>query len=405
MEAIQYFRTLFVAVFALSLSGCARQSAATDRAQPDPIAVRVATPKHVRVPAEVLVSGTVETPSSPTTVGFLVSGKVIRVGPRESDFVKAGEVLAVIDPSDYQFAVEEARAQSALARAQSEKASVSARMEVVEQARANLSQAADEVRRMKTLYEKKSLTPNDFKKYETAYTNAQQQYGQAKEGAQHEDKAAAKAALEQAEAAERIARKRLSDSTLIAPINGFVSKRNIEEGAMASPGTPVFTIVQLDPVEIQVGVPETDVRLVHKGQQVVVTASAPPGISFSGKVRVVNVSAEPQTRTYMVRITVPNPRAALLVGMIAEARILGSETLDVLTLPGQSLVRDPQGAPQVFVYFPKEKRVYAKRVTAGGVMGKDVQITDGVKDSDSIVVAGQQLVREGSVVSAKEEKR
>ena len=91
--------------------------------------------------------------------------------------------------------------------------------------------------------------------------------------------------------------------------------------------------------------------------------------------------------------------------MIAEARIMGSETRDVLTLPGQSLVRDPQGAPQVFVYFPNEKRVYAKRVTVGEVMDRDVQIVDGVKDSDSIVVAGQQLLREGSVVSAKEEKQ
>ena len=148
---------------------------------------------------------------------------------------------------------------------------------------------------------------------------------------------------------------------------------------MASPGAAVFTIVELDPVEIQVGVPETDVRLVHRGQRVIVTASARPGMSFTGKVRLVNVSAEPQTRTYMVRITVPNPRGALLVGMIAEARILGNEARDVITLPGQALVRDPQGAPQVFVYFPNEKRVYAKRVTTGEVMDRDVQIIDGVK--------------------------
>src|SRR5713226_2675449 len=102
-------------VVALLLGGCARQSASSDRAQPDPIAVRIATTKHVRVPGEVVVSGTVETPSAPTTVGFLVSGKVIRVGPREGDFVKAGELLAVVDPADYQFAVEAAVAQSATA--------------------------------------------------------------------------------------------------------------------------------------------------------------------------------------------------------------------------------------------------------------------------------------------------
>ena len=114
---------LVCVVVALFLGGCGRQSASADRAQPDPIAVRIATPKHVRVPAEVVVSGTVETPSAPTSVGFLVSGKVIRVGPREGDFVKAGEVLAVVDPADYQFALDAAVAQSALSRAQNEKAS------------------------------------------------------------------------------------------------------------------------------------------------------------------------------------------------------------------------------------------------------------------------------------------
>ena len=389
-------------VVVLFLGGCGRQSASADRAQPDPIAVRIATPKHVRVPAEVMVSGTVETPSAPTRVGFLVSGKVIRVGPREGDFVKAGEMLAVIDPADYQFAVEAAIAQSALARAQNEKALVSARPEVVEQARASLSQAEDEFGRMKTLYEKKSLAPNDYKKYETTYTNAQQQYAQAQKGAQQEDKAAAKAALEQAEAAERIARKRLSDSILIAPINGFVSKRDIEEGAKASTDTPVFTIVELDPVEIQVGIPETDIRLIHRGQKAIVTASALPRASFSGQVRLVSVSAEPQTRTYMARIRVPNREARLLVGMITEVRIVGDGQVDVLTLPGTSIVRDPQGATQVYVYFPNEKKVYARRVVTAGVTGQAIQIIDGIKDTDWVVVAGQQLVREGSIVNAKE---
>src|SRR5437588_385935 len=173
-------------------------------------------------------------------------------------------------------------------------------------------------------------------------TNAQQQYEQAKQGAQREDKDAAKAAWEQAQAAERIARKRLSDATLLAPIGGFIAKRNIEPGAMASPSTSVFTIVKLDPVEIQVGIPETDIRLVHRGQKAIVTATALPGMSFSGQVHLVNVSAEPQTRTYMTRITVPNREGRLLVGMIAEARIVGDGQIDVLTLPGTSIVRDPQ---------------------------------------------------------------
>ncbi len=360
----QHVQSIFVALWLLSLPGCGTRNASADQTQPQPVTVRLAKPSHVRVAAEIDVSGTVETPAEPAKVGFQVSGKVIRVGPREGDFVKAGDVLAAIDPADYQFAVDSAAAQTALARAQYEKASASARPEIVEEARANLSQVEDEFRRMKTLYDNKSLAPNDFKKYETALTNAEQRYQQARQGAQREDKAAAKAALEQAEAAERIARKRLSDATLIAPAGGFIAKRNIEVGATAGPDASVFTIVELDPVEIQVGVPETDIRLVHQ--------------------------------------EVPNPKRTLLVGMIAEARILQNEKRDVLTLPGESVVRDPQGAPQVYVYFPADKKVYARRVKTGGITGQDVQISEGIKDDDLVVVAGQQLVREGSLVSAKE---
>src|ERR1700736_1381840 len=248
-------RMLYIATVLLSLTGCGTREVSADHAQPEPVDVRVARPKHVRVPAGIDVSGAVETPYEPTSVTFLVSGKVIRVGPREGDSVKAGEMLATIDPVDFQFAVESAAAQTALARAQFEKASVSARPEVVEQARANLSLAEDEFRRMKILSDRKSLAPNDFDKYQTALPNAQQQYEQAKQGAQKEDKDAAKAAWEQAQAAERIARKRLSDATLVAPVSGFIVKRNVEPGAMAGPSASVFTIVVLDPVEIQVGIP------------------------------------------------------------------------------------------------------------------------------------------------------
>ncbi len=389
---------LYLAIVLLSLTGC---GASAKHAQPEAVDVRVARPRHVRGPTEIDVSGSVETTSEPTNVAFLVSGKVIRAGPREGDSVKAGQVLAVIDPTDFQFAVESAAAQTALARAQFEKASVSARPEVVEQARANLSLAENEFRRMKILSDRKSLAPNDFEKYQTALTNAQQQYEQAKQGAQREDKDAAKASWEQAQAAERAARKRLSDATLVAPMSGFIAKRSVEPGAMAGPGTAVFTIVKLDPVEIQVGIPETDIRLVHRGQKAIVTATALPGMSFSGQVHLVNVSAEPQTRTYMTRITVPNREGRLLVGMIAEARIVGDGQIDVLTLPGISIVRDPQGATQVYVYFSNEKRVYARRVTTAGITGQDIQIADGIKDTDWIVVAGQQLVREGSIVNAK----
>jgi multidrug efflux pump subunit AcrA (membrane-fusion protein) len=120
-------------------------------------------------------------------------------------------------------------------------------------------------------------------------------------------------------------------------------------------------------------------------------------------VRVINVSADPNTRTYMARIAVDNPERLLRVGMVAEAAIRGDRTVTMATLPGEAVVRDPQGATQVFVYYPDQKRVYAKRVDIGAVIDKDVEIKSGLEGSELIVLAGQAKLRNGLVVSATEQ--
>ena len=116
-----------------------------------------------------------------------------------------------------------------------------------------------------------------------------------------------------------------------APVSGYISKRPIEPGSTASPGSPAFEIIQIDPVEVNVGVPETDVHLVKIGQKADITVPALPGNSFQGTVRVINVSADPNTRTYMTRIAVANPGHLLRVGMVAEATIRGDRTVTMVT--------------------------------------------------------------------------
>ncbi len=74
------------------------------------------------------------------------------------------------------------------------------------------------------------------------------------------------------------------------------------------------------------------------------------------------------------------------------------------TLPGDVVVRDPQGATQVFVYYPDQKRVYAKRVEIGATVNRDVQIKDGLSGDELIVLAGQSRLRNGSVVKVTEQR-
>jgi multidrug efflux pump subunit AcrA (membrane-fusion protein) len=370
--------------------------------KPAPIPVEVGKVHRLRTAETISVSGSVATPDNPSNAAFLVAGKVISVGPREGDHAGRGRVLAVIDPTDYKMAVAAAVAQAAAARAVLEKAESPVRPELLEQARVAFERSQDEYRRMKMLYDSKSLAPNDFQKFEAAYRASRQQFEQARAGGQKEDRAQARAVLEQAVAAEDIARKRLADATLRSPIDGFVSSRTVELGDVAAPGRPVFQIVRLDPVEIVVGIPETDIHSVRAGQKASLRVPALPGETFTGTVRVVNVAADPSTRSYMVRIQVPNPKHALRVGMIAEAQIQTDRTMDAMTLPGEAIAHDPQGATVAFVYFPDQKRVYAKRVDTGTVFGREIQIRAGLTGNESIVLGGQDKLRDGIAVTAVE---
>jgi multidrug efflux pump subunit AcrA (membrane-fusion protein) len=366
----------------------------------DPVPVSVGKVRQISERETITVSGSVNAPDSPASVSFLVSGKVVFAGPREGEYVRRGQALARIDPTDYQLSVQGAEAQSAGADAVLEKTMNPARPEQLEQARITFERAEDEYRRMKMLHESKSLAPNDFLKYKAVYESARQQFELAKAGGQKEDKEQAKAASRQAATGVRIARKALSDSTLCAPISGYISKRYIEVGDTVSPARPAFEIVQLDPVEVTVGVPETDIHRVRIGQKAEIRIPAQPEKTFDGTLRVVNVSADPNTRTYMARIRVPNSDRFLRLGMIAEATIRGDRTVALMTVPGIAVVRDPQGAARVFVYHPDQGRVYAKRVEIGAGIGKDLVIKSGLSGDDRIVLAGQAKLEDGLAVSA-----
>jgi RND family efflux transporter MFP subunit len=347
-----------LAFFVLVLSGCSHRS-------PAPVAER-SVPVQLRAPLLidrselVSVSGTVNSPDAPSDVPFLVSGRVVQVAAHEGDFVRRGQLLAVLDSTDYTLAVSGADAQVAAANV----------------AR---NRAEDEFRRMKQLYESKSLPVNDFHKFEAAYNSASEQLNQAVAGAKE-------------------ACKRLSDTTLVAPVTGFISRRAIEPGNMAAAGVPAFQIVTLDPIEVLVGVPETSIHLVRAGQKVQIRIPALPGESFEGTIREINVAADSSTRSYSTRIRVANSQHRLRVGMIAEAEIQGDQMIKAITVPASAIARDPQGATLAFVYYPAQKRVFSKRIETGRVVGEEVEIRSGVQADEQVVIGGQHELRDGSLV-------
>jgi multidrug efflux pump subunit AcrA (membrane-fusion protein) len=327
---------------------------------------------------------------------------VARVFVEEGQHVSRGQLLAALEPTDYRNAFDAARAQKDAADALAQKAAAGPRKQEVEQARIDLSRWEDEYKRMKFLVERKSLPPNDFQKIEAAYNAARERYQMAVEGTRVEDRFAATAQALAAKAQASEEQKRLGDTRLLAPIAGNISMRRVDPGQTVAAGAPVFSIVNLNPAKVRVGVPEAEIGKVTRGARAEVSLPSLGGRCFEGQVEIIGVSAEAASRTYAVKIIVPNPGPVLLAGMVAEARIFASTKAGpakarVLTIPGEAIVRDPQGATNVYVYHPDRRRVYARRIEVGPPISGEVEVRSGLNGEEQVVVGGQQKLREGTL--------
>jgi RND family efflux transporter MFP subunit len=327
---------------------------------------------------------------------FQIAGRVAKVLVEEGQPVAKGQVLAELDATDYRNAYDGAAAQADAARATDQKAQAGLRPQELEQARIEFDRWQDEYTRMKFLYEHKSLPANDFKKIEAGYQAAQQRYDMARQGTRVQDKDAASAQFHAAAAQMHEARKRLADARLVAPIAGFVGMRHIDVGDTVAAGMPVISVLDLNPAKVRVGIPEAEIGKVRQGARATVTIPSLDGREFEGKVETVGVAADPASRTYSVKIAVPNPQHLLRAGMVAEARIFGSATVNAVTLPGDAVVRDPKGVTHVYVYDAAQQRVYMRRVDVGAPLDNEVEISGGLSGNEQVVVEGQQNVREGS---------
>jgi membrane fusion protein, multidrug efflux system len=295
------------------------------------------------------LSGEVEAQRT-VSAGFRVGGLVARVGPEEGQRVRAGEVLAELDPEDYRLQLE--LAQTAVAR------------------------ITDQYERARQVHSQGSMAPADFARIE--------------------------AGLREARAHEELARRTLANTRLVAPLSGVIAHRGVQPGEHVAAGVPVFTIVAMDAVQVRVGVPEAEIGRVRVGQPASVVIPSLRGYTAEGTVRLVGVAADPVSRTYSVRVALPNPEGQLRPGMIAEVRIREDAQVSALTLPGEAVVRDVHGTTMVYVYFPGERRVYSRHVTVGSVYGTEVEITSGLNGDELVVVGGQHRVRDGSLVRASE---
>ena len=186
----------------------------------------------------------------------------------------------------------------------------------------------------------------------------------------------------------------LENTILRSPINGYVTARNFDKGDMFSMSAPLFTVQQVIPVKLLVGISENEYTKVKKGDTVSLTVDALPDRTFTGKVNRLYPTINAATHTFNAEVVVQNSDRALRPGMFARVKVVFGTNRRVV-LPDQCIVKQ-EGTGQKFVYVLKnDETVSYVPVTLGRHMGTEYEVIDGVLEGDTVVLKGQATLKDG----------
>ena len=191
----------------------------------------------------------------------------------------------------------------------------------------------------------------------------------------------------------------LRENTILrSPITGFVSARNFDAGDLFSMSSPLFTVQQVTPVKLLVGISESEYTKIKKGDSVSLTVDAIPGETFTGKVERLYPTIDPATHTFKAEVVVPNTNRVLRPGMYARVTV-NFGTRHSVIVPDQSLVKQ-EGTGTRFIYVLKaDNTVSYVPVTIGRHMDREYEILSGLEEGSQVVVKGQSLLRDGVKVN------
>ena len=177
--------------------------------------------------------------------------------------------------------------------------------------------------------------------------------------------------------------------TLTSPIEGIVVERNATMGATVSPDAGLFKIINISSVWIDANVFEKDVERVKLGQEVKVSVTALPDSTFSGRVILVSSVVDPETRSVKVRTEVPNRGDKLKPDMFANVEIITDLNRSTISIPQSALLNDGSQT----IVFVAGATGYEKRAVTPGIRSDDrIEIRDGLKAGDKVVVKGNYLL-------------
>ncbi|MBM7115890.1 efflux RND transporter periplasmic adaptor subunit [Archangium primigenium] len=326
----------------------ARPAAATE----SPVQVDTVAVVEEKVPRYLTVTGSLSA-NEDADVAAGVTGKVVSVHAERGSVVKKGEVLARLDARAATANLEDARAQVVQAKSQQQLANA-------------------DCERNEKLFASGTISTADHDRAAAQCRNAA-------------------AVVSSALARQSLLEINVTDATIRAPFDGVVSERTVSVGEYVQPPTKVVTLVALDPLRLQLTVPEASAALIQKDQPVEFTLTAAPKVVHQAKVAFVGAGLRAGSRDLVVEALVPNKERALLPGQFATARVQLTEQ-PMPVVPRKALVEE--GARRK-VFVVTDGRLEERFVQVSEGSGENVGVVAGVRVGERVVAVARPELRDG----------
>jgi RND family efflux transporter MFP subunit len=340
----------------VGLAGCSSQQSRTPPAPETVNDIPVLAVQQAGIPDLLEAVGTLRAAQT-SDVASQMMGNIVEIRAHEGDHVQRGQVLAVIDDSQPRAAVERATAAGLAAQQQALGAD------------SDLALAESTLKRYQTLFEKKSVSPQEFDE-----VKARQQAALARRDM-------AQAGQAQAQAALRQARTSLDYTRIRAPFDGVVTEKKADVGTLASPGMPIFTVEDVRRYRLEATVNENDLRYVRIGQQVSVGIDALDNGELHGKVVQIVPAADAASRSFLVKIELPAD-TRLRSGLFGRAQFSRGER-QALLIPRSAIIE--RGQLQGIYVLDENKVAGLRYITLGKPYGTDVEVLAGLENGEHLV--------------------
>ncbi len=337
-----------------------------------------------------------------------IGGAVEKLFFERGERIKEGQILAEIGTRSIRLQVKEAEAAVWVAGSRLKKTEKGSRPEeisiaraAVEQAEAALKEAERNFKRIKDLHGYDAVSNMDYDSAKRAVDTARarldssgQQLELSKQGPRSEEKEEARASLKQSRAALAIAKDRLRKSRLLAPCDGIIAFRHLEEGEVVGPGTIITQVVDNRNMKIKLSMAEKDISMLNRDKRFSFTIDAIPGEKFACRLSYLSPTADSVTRSFPLELSVDKPDQRMADGMTARVEFPLENQKRSIKVPSAWLSEE-NGQMGLFV-VENEKALF-KRVTLGSYYQQKIEILAGLSEGELVITTPARLKSGDSV--------